>query len=281
MTTLRTTLSGTALEAELRTVEQGLARTRPDPSLRFDPAPWDARLVAHVAGQWQARMIFEHRSSTVFSQLAGQLFEAGATLDAKIVMLRMAQDELRHAVTCAEVVRALGGDAEPQVDLRVESLATHAGVSPEERALRNVVFTTSCSELVACARFVETLEHVEDAYLRQAFRTLLADEILHAQFGFHYLEAWRPWLDAHPDARASLERFLTVAFATLERELAPRPPWPRLPAQLAAQYRALGGDDPERAHAVFHGTIEGAVLPGLTRFGIDAERCWRERARVA
>ncbi len=277
MTTLRTTLSGTALEAELWLIERGLARTEPDASLSFDRAAWDPRVVALVARQWQARMMFEHRSSTVFSQLAAQLFEAGATLDAKIVMLRMAQDELRHTGTCAEVVRALDGEPEPDVDLRVAPLATHAGVSPEERALRNVLFTTSCSELVACARFVDTLDRTTDPYLRQAIRALLADEILHAQFGFHYLEAWRPWLDAHPEARASLERFLTIAFAALERELAPRPPWPKLPGELAAQYAALGGDDPERVHGVFYGTMENAVLPGLARFGIDAERCWRER----
>jgi hypothetical protein len=277
VTTLRTTLSGTALEAELRLVERGLARTDFDSSLRFDPTPYDARIRALVARQWQARMVFEHRSSTVFSQLAAQLFEAGATLDAKIVMLRMAQDELRHTGTCADVVRTLGADAEPDVDLRVEPLATHAGVSREERALRNVLFTTSCSELVACARFVDTLDHATDPYLRQAIRALLADEVLHAQFGFHYLEACRPWLDAHPEARASLERFLTVAFATLERELAPRPPWPKMPGELAAQYAALGGDDPERVHGVFYGTMENAVVPGLARFGLDAERCWRER----
>ncbi len=277
MTTLRTTLSGTALEAELRIVERALARTAHDASLSFDASAWDPRVVALVARQWQTRMVFEHRSSTVFSQLATQLFEAGATLDAKIVMLRMAQDELRHTGTCAAVVRALGGEPEPDVDLRVAPLATHAGVSAEERALRNVLFTTSCSELVACARFVDTLDHVTDPYLRQAIRALLADEILHAQFGFHYLEAWRPWLDAHPDVRPSLERFLTVAFSALERELAPRPPWPKLPGELAAQYAALGGDDPERVRGVFYGTMENAVVPGLARFGLDAERCWRER----
>jgi len=274
VSTLRTTLSGTPLEDELQTIERGLTRTTLDPELRFDASFYDARIVARVASQWQLRMVFEHRSSTAFTQLATQLFEANATLDAKIVMLRMAQDELRHTATCASVIRALGGNAEPEADFTVEQLATHRGVSPEERALRNVIYTTSCSELVACARFVATLDETSDPYMRQMMRTLLADEILHAQFGFHYLEAWRPWLEAHPETVVSLERFLRHAFAVIERELAPAPPFPSIDAET----RALGGDDPALARDVFYGTMESATVPGLGRFGIDAERCWKTRS---
>jgi hypothetical protein len=277
MSTLRDTLSGTPLEEELRTLERAFARTASDPELRLDASAYDPRVLARVASQWQARMVFEHRSSTVFSQLAAQLFEANATLDAKIVMLRMAQDELRHTATCAEVVCAFGGDAEPDADLTVQPLATHRGASPEERALRNVIYTTSCSEMIACARFVATLDHTEDPYMRQVMRRLLADEILHGQFGFHYLEAWRPWLDAHPDVVRSLERYLTHAFAVIERELAPQPPF----HPLDAQSRALGADDPALAREVFYGTMEAAIVPGIARFGIDAERCWKERAPAA
>lgn len=271
--TLRAAISSTPLAEELETIERALSRTELDPALRFDRGAYDPRVVARVAGQWQARMVFEHRSSTVFSQLAAQLYEANATLDAKIVMLRMAQDELRHTATCAEVVRALGGDDAPEVDLAIEALASHRGVSPEERALRNVVYTTACSEMVACARFVATLDHTTDPYLRQALRRLLADEILHAQFGLHYLEAWRPWLEAHPDVIGSLERYVRHAFAVLEGELAPRPPF----APLEPDARALGADDPALAREVFYGTMEGAIVPGLERFGIDAGRAWRER----
>ncbi|MDQ3034363.1 MAG: ferritin-like domain-containing protein [Myxococcota bacterium] len=276
MPKLSATLSGTPLERELDTLERALSRTSWDVDLRFDASCYEPRVVARVASQWRARMVFEHRSSTVFSQLASQLYEANATLDAKIVMLRMAQDELRHTATCAEVVRALGGDAEPEAELTVEPLAMHRGVAPEERALRNVIYTTSCSEMIACARFVATLDHTEDPYLRQVMRRLLADEILHGQFGFHYLEAWRPWLEARPEIIASLERYLTHAFAVIERELAPEPPF----EPLDAQSRALGADDASLAREVFYGTMEGAIVPGLERFGIDATRCWTERARA-
>ena len=273
MSTLEPKLSATPLAAEHLAIDSAMQRIKIDGEIRFDASAYDSRAIARVAAQWKWRMVFEHRSSTVFSQLAAQLFEANASMDAKVVMLRMAQDELRHTLTCAEVIRALGAEPVEEADLAVEALAAHKGVSPEERALRNVIYTTSCSEMVACARFVATLDRMKDPFLRQATRRLLADEILHGQFGFHYLEAWRPSLETQPDTMRSLERFLTHAFAVIERELAPKPPF----RALSEDELALGGDDPALAREVFYGTMEGAVVPGLARFGLDAERCWRER----
>ncbi len=273
MSRLRPALSETPLAQEHQRVAAALERVTVDPSVRFDASLYPADTVAEVREQWRARMIFEHRSSTVFSQLADQLFEANASLDAKVVMLRMAQDELRHTLTCAEVVEALGGEPEGEADLTLERLAEHPGVSLEQRALRNVIFTTCCSEMVACARFVAVLDRMSDPYLRQVNRRLLADEILHGQFGFHYLEAWRPWLEANPDELVALERFLEVGFATLERELAPTGPFvPPTEPEIA-----LGADDPALAREVFYGTITGAVVPGLERLGVPAHRAWHAR----
>lgn len=273
MSLLRPALSDTPLAEEHRAVAAALERVAVDDAVRFDAGAYPAEAVEEVREQWRTRMIFEHRSSTVFSQLADQLYEANASLDAKLVMLRMAQDELRHTATCAEVVEALGGAPEGEADLTLERLAPHEGTSPEQRAMRNVIYTTCCSEMVACARFVAILDRMTDPYLRQVNRRLLADEVLHGQFGFHYLEAWRGWLDSHPEERASLERFLTVGFAALERELAPAGPF----AEPTAAQIALGADDPALAREVFYGTLTAAVVPGLERFGIDASRCWKER----
>lgn len=273
--TLTAASSGTPLEGERQLVEDGMRRIH-DPAPSFDRAAHDPAHLALLAGQWKARMAFEHRSSTVFSQLAHQLFECNAPLDAKIVMLRMAQDELRHTATCAEVVTALGGEPTVEVDLAIAPLATHEGVPLEERALRNVIYTTCMSELCACARFSATIERTTEPYLRHAMRRLLADEVLHAQFGFHYLESQREWLAARPQRVASIEKFLTHAFAVIEEELAPKGPFHRIPPALVA----LGVDDPKEAREVFYATMEGASAPGIARFGIDAPRAWKERRRL-
>jgi hypothetical protein len=267
--------SGTPLEKEMRTIASALERVAPSDDV-FDRSAHDPKLLEMLAEQWRQRMIFEHRSSTVFSQLASQLFEAGSTLDAKIVMLRMAQDELRHTETCARVIEALGGTPDPEYDTAVQPLATHAGVSLQERALRNVIYTTCCSEMVACGRFVATMDRTKDGFLRDAMRRLLADEVLHGQFGFHYLTAWKPWMDEHPDVVRSIERYLVHAFAILEEELAPKPPL-RAPASTAIE---LGSDDMVLAREVFYATLEGAVVPGLEQLGIGATASWRDRRRL-
>ena len=81
--TVRAVLSGTPIEDELATIEKGLARI-PRSTATFDASKYDPAAIATVRAQWTQRMAVEHRSSMVFSQLAQQLFEANATLDATI-----------------------------------------------------------------------------------------------------------------------------------------------------------------------------------------------------
>lgn len=273
MTELRPELSPTPLADEFDLIAKGLERTRFDPALKFQAEDYDPAIVLKVIEQWRYRMVFEHRSSTVFSQLAEQLFEANASLDAKVVMMRMAQDELRHTKTCADVIVGLGGEAVSEADLVVERIASHEGTSREECAIRNVIYTTCCSEMVACARFVATLDTMTDPFLRQACRRLLADEVLHGRFGFYYLESWRGWLAKRPEVVASVERFLKHAFAVIEKELVPTGPFPNL----TEDEIALGANDPGLAREVFYNTMQHAILPGIERFGIGAAVAWNTR----
>lgn len=237
---------------------------------RFDRSAHASDDLAVARAFWLARMEAEHRSVQVFAQLGGQLLEAGAPIDATTVMLRLAQDELRHTEICGAMVAALGGEPAFDADLTIRPLATHAGCSPAERALRNVLYATCLSEMVACARLVDALEHTTDETARACTRAVLADEILHGTFGFHYVETIGPLDD---ETRASVERYLVHAFAVLEREMASPPRGPR-PSPGAM---ALGVIDPVRARVVFHGTIEQAVVPALERHGLGAARAWRDR----
>ena len=271
--------STTPLEKEYRAIAAAMSRCAPTVTT-FDARAYDQRTLERARRMWIARMDAEHRSTSVFMALGLQLMEANATLDAKAVVLRMAQDELRHAELCARVVEALGGVARCEVDLEVSKIAQHAGCSPQERALRNVIYGCCLSEIVNSARFVDAIDTMSDPFIRDATRQLLADEVLHGQFGFHYLEWSRPWLDEHPQARVTIGRYLRFAFAVLERDLSGASPKKAELTKLTDEERAIGIPDPERLPVVFYQTIEGAIVPGLERFGIDAGEAWRSRSLV-
>jgi hypothetical protein len=274
MATLTIAGSGTPIQDEYRRLAAAIARCKPRDEV-FDASRYAPEAVASAREMWRGRMGAEHASVPVLIDLAGQLVEAGATLDAQAVVLRMAIDELRHAEICGEAVRALGGEPACAVDPGASRLPRFQGVAPEERAIRNVIFGNALVETVNTAQLVDTHDTTTDPYLAEATRRLLADETHHAAFGFDYLAAWAPWLDAHPPVRASLGRFLRRAFAELERARSGAGLPPR---RRTADEIALGIADPARLTVVLHETVEGAIVPALEGFGLDAGAAWRARS---
>jgi len=267
--------TGTLIETEYRELDRSIARVAPA-NLAFDGSSYDPAAVTRARRMWSNRMVNEYTSTTVFSQLAAQLVEANATLDATAIVLRMGQDELRHAEICGQVVRALGKDPRRARSTAVTPIARHPGCSAEERAIRNVIFTTCLSEMNSVAYFVSTLEQMRDPYLRHVTRQLLADEVLHGRFGFTYLEAWSDWLAPRPDVRASIGRYLRFAFAIVEQEFTAGE---HRDANLGPDDQVLGVVSAGFAADVFREAMLRAVVPGLERFGIPAEDAWRRRAR--
>ena len=241
----------------------------------FDTSAYDPRAVERARRMWLRRMESEHRSTSVFSALCGQLMEAGASLDMECIVLRMAQDELRHAAVCAETVVLMGGEATVRVRVPVAPLAVHRGASREECAMRNIVYGCCLSEMVNCARFVDAIDTMSDPLSLDVTRQLLSDEALHGQFGFHYLDAWSEWLDANPGVRKTMSRYLRFAFAVLEKDLSGRD---MAPLTLSDDERALGIPDPQRIQEVFYMTVEGAIVPSLERYGFDARTSWETRS---
>jgi hypothetical protein len=274
VTVLRAVRSATPIADEYRFVSQAMMRCERK-VFSFDAAAYAPAAVERARAMWLGRMEAEHRSASVFAALLGQLMAAGATIDMEGIVLRMAQDELRHAEVCAEAVTALGGEAVRDVESPVAAIATHGRASAEECALRNVVYGCCLSETINAARFVDALDTMRDPFLRDVTRQLLSDEALHAQFGYHYLTAWSPWLDEHPEVRTTLARYLQYAFAVLERDLSGR----SVPDEaLSADEIALGIPDPRRSREVFYATVEGAILPSLERFGVAARSAWDGRS---
>lgn len=263
------------IRREYAAIRAGLARVSPT-SLAFEPSAHDPAVVARLRTRWMKQLGDEHRSTFVFSALATQLAEAGASIETVAVMLRMAQDELRHTETCAVTLRSLGGASPaPTVDA-APRLAGHAGASPKQRALRNVLLTTCISEMHAVASFVAALDVVEEPFLRAKTREILADEVLHGEFGFAYLEELRGWLEDSPTERTDLARYLRYAFAWAEQALVPaanvRPP---TPGEVAVGVLPL-----DVARDLYPRTMAEGIVPVLESFGIAAEDAWNRRSLV-
>lgn len=268
----------TTLAEEFAAIERAMQRC-PEPDVVFDARPFRAESVTKAREAWRGRAVVEYRSTTIFAALAAQLVEARARCETTAVMLRMAQDEARHGARCMRVVRALGGDeksTEFPEEMSVVPLARHAGVSVQERVLRNVIYTTCLSEMVAVAQLADTLESTTEPYLREQTRQLLADEVLHGQFGFLYLAEQRALLARAPDLVAGLERYLRHAFAILETELVPT----NLEVRATDEERALGLTDAKRRREIFYAAMEEAIVPGLEERGLDAGKSWRTRSRL-
>ena len=241
----------------------------------FDPAPYSSSALERARRLWTARTTAEHESALIFAGLMPFALEAGASVDVQMVIAGMAEDEMRHALICAEVARALGteppGPAAPPVFPRSTRPIA-------EQFLRHVIFGNCLTETVNVARLVDASEHARDPFFRDALLALLTDEIRHARFGFVLVTEWAPWLLVHPDTVLALDAFLPEAFAALEKALsgvgAPRDGY-------GDDDRALGSPNPAHLPDTFYVTVEQAIIPGLDRLGLAASAAWNARGWVA
>jgi hypothetical protein len=227
---------------------------------------------------WTERMRREHHSAAVFSRLLPQLMEAGATLDVKTAVLKMAMDELRHANLCGSVVELLGGRAELDTDLATEPLPEHPKCTPLERALRNVVFVGCLNETIAVAILTEERALVVEPAIESVLVQLVADEIWHAKLGWLYLgEVW-PLLDATQRDRTNA--YLPYAFGHLEQALMGPIARVRFDEALTDELNALGIPAPQDMREVCDETLRTTVLPQLDAHGLAATDAWRDRTTV-
>jgi len=91
-------LSGTPIVDEYLFVDKALRPCEPMGHV-FDPARHAPEAIQKARRWWLEAMQSEYESTTVFIDLATQLRQIAGPLDVQTVVLRMAQDELRHAAT--------------------------------------------------------------------------------------------------------------------------------------------------------------------------------------
>lgn len=235
--------------------------------------PEPERLAA--VATWKGRMVNEHISARVFAGLVPQMMHAELDPDHQAAVAIMIGDELRHARQCATAVLALGGD--PRAELPpLAAVPEHEDADPLEAVLRNVLSISCLAETVAVALIDAERLVAGPPALAELLRSILADEVKHARFGWRLLEELEPRLDR--GLRARLGEYLVVAFAHLrEHELRHIP---ARPAPSAAA-EALGVCDGRAARELLFSTIEDVIVPGLAAHGLPARAAWRRSQRLS
>ncbi|MEZ4452027.1 MAG: ferritin-like domain-containing protein [Nannocystaceae bacterium] len=235
----------------------------------LDLAALDARDRAAAIATWRGRMVNEHVSARVFAGLVPQLMRAEVDADLHEEVAAMIADELRHARLCAAAVHALGGEAIAELP-PITAIPEHEDATPIEAVLRNVISIGCLSETVAVALIDGERLRTPDPELSTLLAEILADEVQHARFGWRFLEALAPGLDAA--TRSRIDAYLEVAFAHLiEHELAHLPARPA-PSSAAEE---IGVCDGNEARGLFFDTLRSVIVPGLTAHGFQAQDALR------
>lgn len=285
MATLRVTVGTGPLRTEhdrlLRTaLKRGDLVPEPREGERVDVSAYSPLALRAARRIWKLRMVNEYRSATVFSGLLPQLVEAEATVDVQTTVLRCAMDEIRHGALCGALVEALGGEPAVETDLAPRPLPDHAGCTPRERALRNLLFVGCLSETAAVATTQEEREQTRDPVVRRVIDQICADEVLHARVGWAYVREVVPQLDR--DELERTNRYLRTALAYFEaKEMDAMPLVPLPPDEgVRADGLALGVCHNLEARELFYATMDDVILPGLEAAGLAAAAAWEARTAV-
>lgn len=231
-------------------------------------------LAASAIGTWRARMVNEHGSARVFEGLADQMEDAGIDAATVAEVRGFAAEERRHGMLCGAAVVALGGRALAPA-LPAAEFPWHADAGSKlEAVLRNVLSVSCLSETVAVALIGKEREEMPESPLRKVLSEIWADEVGHARFGWRFVGAHVPTLDAA--AKRRLGDYLEVALEHLEEhELAHLPEGIPVPAG-GECYGLCSGSE---ARALFYDTVRTVIVPTLEKLGLAVPAAGVARTR--
>jgi len=215
-------------------------------------------MAAHV---WTHRLRSELEAAERFGALAPILRASGASPAVVGLAGEAADDELRHAGLCRQLIRHFGGDPPPEPQISLRWMAP-ADLDGRERVLYELVALSCVTETLSTVLLGELVARARDPICRQAMHEILRDEVNHSRLGWAFLAE-----EQARGVRDCVGRYLPdMLEATLSDELfrAADTPDPRL-----TELAGLGSlERPERQRIVRE-ALAHVVFPGLERFGIE------------
>jgi hypothetical protein len=216
----------------------------------------------------------EYGAVQLYGALTSAMALAGLPLDLITASAAICTDEARHADYAMQMTRVLTGEDVP-IPLDKESLER-----PWKKDVTTVdidvvvLHVAAISETLSCGLVSACLERASDPTSRAVFQNLMADEVHHARFGWHYL-SWRApqWSRAE---RQHLADSMARNVVGIERRF-----WRGrdAPNSAFAAARALGVLESEGQRSVVREMMEEEIVPAIDALGLGGSHAWRARDR--
>jgi|RhiMethySRZTD1v2_1073278.scaffolds.fasta_scaffold62985_2 hypothetical protein len=222
---------------------------------------------------WAERRRFELEAAQRFAWMAGELRTLGASARVSEQAEMAADDELRHADSCARLTEHFGraaADATPQPLRRVAP----RGLDRKDALHYEIVALSCVTETLSTALLGALLECATDSLAKRTMHSILRDEVRHSRLGWAYLTE----VSSQRAMDAVSAHLPAMLQATLSSELFDETPVDPVQAELAG----LGQLERRERLRVVRETLECVVFPGLARYGADVSpgKHWLERAAL-
>ncbi|HJL04749.1 MAG TPA: hypothetical protein RMH85_05270 [Polyangiaceae bacterium LLY-WYZ-15_(1-7)] len=225
----------------------------------------DAKVRDRGRRSFELRALDEQRSLLAFTELLGELCEAGAPIDVIGSLTRVVRDEALHVDLCDRVVKALGGwdDRAPEP----RWVRSNKKLPLKRRILATVLGSLCVGETISVHMIKGVRAHASDATTHAVLTRMLADESFHSRFGWWWLESMPLEGEDAKWARAYLARLLP----SVAKSLAPM----QAPKKKPHVYSPFGSMAPEERREAFDAAMHGTILPGFDRAGLEATAIWK------
>jgi hypothetical protein len=252
------------------------------PQRRAKPIPWSAcdrskfpKAAIDLAVDSYIKLAAgEYGAVQLYGALTSAMALAALPLDVITASAAICTDEARHADYAMQMARVLTGDDVP-IPVDKESLEKPWKKDVTLVDIDMVVLhVAAISETLSCGLVGACLDRATDATTKAVFGNLMADEVHHARFGWHYL-SWRApqWSVAE---RQSLADSMARNVVGIERRF-----WRGRDASASADSaaRALGVLESEGQRSVVREMMEEEIVPAIDALGLGGSHAWRMRDR--
>lgn len=222
---------------------------------------------ALAARVWSYRLESELEAAQRFRALAPVLQKFGSSRAIIDMSGEAANDELRHASLCGELVRHFGGTVAESPPVPIRPVApTHLAGS--ERVLYEIVALSCVTETLSTALLGELVAQARDSACKQAMHSILRDEVNHSRLGWAFL-AEQHAAGARDCVGPYLPRLLDATLGDGFLQAVEQ----RDPQRDALA--GLGSLQLNERQRIVRETLAEVVFPGLDRFGVDTQSARR------